>query len=266
MAGPVESKADTIEQLRRRMAEIPARSVGSSRPSLAALAREQHSTEPQQPPYAGLDVRVGRSSSAPSLRTLPTPPPVADLLPHRGLVRGSTVHVTGAAALRAGLIASVTGAGGWAAVIGSPRLGLLAAAEMGADLQRCALIPEPGMDPVAVAAVVVDGIDLVLLSLGGADVPPSRARSVDARVRRNGAVLIVTDGRWPTVDLRLDAHVAGYHGLDAGRGRITGFDLDVQARTRGHQPRHATIAVAGQSGEVAWTTNAAGPVALRAVQ
>ncbi|WQB72188.1 hypothetical protein SCD75_02690 [Prescottella equi] len=72
------------------------------------------------------------------------------------------------------------------------------------------------------AAVVVDGIDLVLLSLGGTDVPPSRARSVDARVRRNGAVLIVTDGRWPSVDLRLDARVLGYRGLDAGRGRITG--------------------------------------------
>ncbi|BCN46645.1 hypothetical protein RE9431_49030 (plasmid) [Prescottella equi] len=257
MAGPVESKADTIEQLRRRMAEIPARSVGPSRLSLAALSHEQHSADPQQSPTA---------PAASALRTLAVPGPLAELLPHGGLARGSTVHVSGAAALRAGLIASVTGSGGWAALIGSPRLGLLAAAEMGADLRRCALIPEPGQDPVAVAAVVVDGIDLVLLSLGGADIPPSRARSVDARVRRNGAVLIVTDGRWPSVDLRLDARVLGYRGLDAGRGRITGIDLAFEVNARGQRPRRATIAVAGRSGQVEWTTSHSGPVGLRAAQ
>ncbi|WQB72187.1 hypothetical protein SCD75_02685 [Prescottella equi] len=102
MAGPVESKADTIEQLRRRMAEIPARSVGPSRLSLAALSHEQHPVDPQQPPTA---------PAASALRTLAVPGPLAELLPHRGLARGSTVHVSGAAALRAGLIASVTGSG-----------------------------------------------------------------------------------------------------------------------------------------------------------
>lgn len=249
----MESRADTIEELRRRMAAIPARSVDSTRPSLATLACEQRSADAQEP-------------SPPSLRTLPAPAAIAEILPHRGLVRGSTVHVTGATALRAGLIASVTAAGGWAAVIGSPRLGLLAASEMGADLRRCAVVQHPGPDPVAIAAVVVDGIDLVLLSLGGIDVPPSRARSVAARVRRNGAVLIVTDGRWPTVDLQLDARVAGYHGLNAGFGRITGFDLDIQARARGHQSRHATLAVTGRTGRVSWTTSAAGPVPLRTAQ
>lgn len=257
MARPVESKADTIEQLRRRMAEIPARSVGPSRPSLAALSHDQHTADPQQ---------VSTAPAPASLRTRAVPGPIAELLPHRGLARGSTVHVSGASALQAGLIASVTGSGGWAAIIGSPRLGLLAAAEMGADLRRCALVSEPGPDAVAVAAVLVDGIDLVLLSLGGADVPPSRARSVDARVRRNGAVLIVTDGRWPSVDVQLDARVAGYRGLGVGRGRITGINLAVEARVRGQQPRRATIAVAGRSGEVEWVTSHAGPVALRAAQ
>ncbi|EOM74349.1 hypothetical protein DW322_20980 [Rhodococcus rhodnii] len=56
----------------------------------------------------------------------------------------------GVASLRAGLIASVTGAGGWAAVVGSQSLGLLTA-EMGADLSRCAVIEDPGPDPVSVA-------------------------------------------------------------------------------------------------------------------
>lgn len=258
MTGPVESKTDTIEQLRRRMAEIPARSAGPSRPSLAALSPEPGAADPSPPETF--------ARSTPSLRTLPAPGPIAELLPHHGLVRGSTVHISGAASLRAGLIASVTGSGGWAALVGSPDLGLLAAAEMGADLKRCALVPDAGPDPIAVAAVLVDGVDLVMLSLGGLDVPPSRARAVTSRARRNGAVLVVTDGRWPTVDLQLDARVAGYRGLEVGHGRITGVELAVEARTRGQQPRRATVAITGQAGTVTWTTTRTGPAALKVAQ
>ncbi|QBJ96848.1 hypothetical protein ERC79_13470 [Rhodococcus sp. ABRD24] len=74
-------------------------------------------------------------------------------------------------------------------------------------------MPNPGPDPVAVAAALVDGVDFVLVSLGGADVSPSRARAVTARARRNGTVLAVINGRWPTVDLQLNARVAGYTGV-----------------------------------------------------
>lgn len=45
----------------------------------------------------------------------------------------------------------------------------------GADLSRLAVIPDPGTDPVEVAAVLVDGMDLVVLGLGGRRVPPTRA-------------------------------------------------------------------------------------------
>ncbi|MET4614146.1 hypothetical protein ABIC28_005159 [Rhodococcus sp. PvR044] len=261
MTGPVGSKADTIEQLRRRMAQIPARSAGPSRPSLAAPSREPEAADQQQSPPPQPSTR-----SASSLRTLPAPAPIAELLPHHGLVRGSTVHVSGAAALRVGLIAAVTGSGGWAALIASPDLGLLAATEMGGDLRRCALVPNPGPDPIEVAAILVDGLDLVVLSLGGIDVPPSRARAVTARVRRNGAVLVITDGRWPTVDQHLGARVAGYRGLEVGHGRITGVDLAVEARARGQQPRRATVAVTGQAGAVTWTTTDARPAALKVAQ
>lgn len=173
MTRALESKAEKIAHLRQRIAQIPARSVTAPDPSpVIATPRRTH---PEESPAA--------LASAPALGTLPTPAPIADLLPHHGLVRGSTVQVSGAAALRVGLVASVTGAGGWAAIVGRPKFGLLAAAEMGADLARCAIIPDAGDDPAAVAAVLVDGVDVVLLSLGGADVPPSRARAVTARAR-----------------------------------------------------------------------------------
>lgn len=253
------SKAAMIEQLRKRMAEIPARSVGPARPSLSALtcAKTEKSTpEPVAHPSP--------------IRTLPVPAPLAELLPHRGLARGSTLRLDGVTSLRAGLLASVTGSGGWAAVVGLPTLSLLAAAEMGADLRRIAVIQDPGSDPVAVAAVLADGIDFVLLSLAGADVPPSRARSVTARCRRNGTVLAFTGGRWPTADLHLDARITAYRGLDPGYGRITGVDLEVRATARGQQARRGTVTLSGRGGRVDWSPAAvnqdAGAAPLRVAQ
>lgn len=253
MSSPVESKADTIAHLRRRMAEIPARTGGPTRPSSAAFA----------PTRIDADAKHAAPSA---LRVLPAPDPIARLLPHRGLVRGSTVHISGATALRVGLVASVTGAGNWVAVIGSPNFGLLAATEMGADLARCALVPDPGPDPIAVAAVLLDGIDLVVLSLGGANVPPSRARAVTARVRSSGAVLVVTDGSWPTVDLHLNAQVAGYRGIDTARGRVTGFDVAVHARMPGRQPHRGVVTLTGHSGGVTWGSDPAVPTGLKVAQ
>lgn len=234
-AGPaVDPRADRIEKLRRCMDAIPARSAGP--PRLTPV-------EPAAPDPA--------RSTPSSLRTLPLPAPLAQLLPHGGLVRGSVVQIAGAASLKAGLIASVTGAGGWAAVVGCPDLGLLAAAEMGADLSRCAVIPNPGEDPVAIAAVLVDGLDLVVLSLGDFNAPPSRVRAVTARARRNGTVLVV-DGQWPNVDLRLSAKVSRYQGLGRAHGRVTGIGLDVEATPRGQLPRRTQVTVSGIPGAAVW--------------
>ncbi|PRC54281.1 hypothetical protein C6A85_49550, partial [Mycobacterium sp. ITM-2017-0098] len=85
--------------------------------------------------------------------------------------RGTVAVLSGARSLQLSLVAAVTAEGGHVAIIGQPDVGLLAAAEMGADLSRIAVIPEAGADPVEVAAVLMDGMDLVVLGLGGRTVP-----------------------------------------------------------------------------------------------
>ena len=151
-----------------------------------------------------------------------------------------------------GILASVTAAGGHAAVIGHRRLSLLAAAEMGAQLRRVAVIPDPGPDPVEIAAVLLDGMDLVVLGLGGAVVPPSRSRAVTARARNKGAVLVVVDGRWDGAQLRLDAQVGGYDGVGKGRGRLCGTRLSVRAQGRSFPERTTRMDVSAVRTRIEW--------------
>lgn len=100
---------------------------------------------------------------------------------------GTVGVLSGARSLLLSMVASVTAAGGNAAIVGQPDIGLLAAVEMGADLSRLAVIPDPGTDPVEVAAVLIDGMDLVVLGLGGRRVTRARARAVVARARQKAA-------------------------------------------------------------------------------
>lgn len=142
------------------------------------------------------------------------------------------------------------------AVIGQPRLGLLAAYEMGAQLERLALIPAPGPDPVEIAAVLLDGMDLVILGLAGASVSPSRARAVVARARSKGSTLVVTEGHWDGAEVRLDARVHGYGGFgqgrELGRGRLSSLSLAVRARGRSFQPRTTRLDICSAAGRVEW--------------
>ena len=148
---------------------------------------------------------------------LPVPESLAELLP-ASLPRGTVAVLSGARSLPLSMVAAVTAAGGHAAIVGQPDVGLLAAVEMGADLSRLAVIPDPGTDPVEVAAVLMDGMDLVVLGLGGRSVPATRARAVVARARQKGCTLLVTDGDWQGASARLEARVCGYEVTGAGGG------------------------------------------------
>lgn len=189
------ARADQLEQLRRQMAAVSG-------------------TAPL--PAAGL----------------PVPESLSGLLP-AGLPRGAVAVASGARSLPVGMAAAVSAAGGHVAVVGVPEFGLLAAAEMGADLSRLAVIPDPGADPVEVAAVLLDGLDLVVLGLAGRRVPPTRARAVVSRARQRGCALLVTGGQWPGTSLRMDARVRGYRitaGSGCRGGRISGVQVSVRAR------------------------------------
>lgn len=202
-------RAEQLQQLRRQIAAVSGK-VG--------------------PRWASGSVPAPAIPASESL--LPVPESLAELLPG-GLPRGVVGVLSGARSLTVGLTASVSAAGGNVAVVGLPDFGLLAAAEMGADLSRLAVIPDPGTDPVEVAAVLTDGMDLVVLGLAGRSVPPTRARAVVARARQRGCTLLVTHGEWQGASLRMHARVNGYEmvgGCTRHGGRIGTVRVSVRLR------------------------------------
>jgi hypothetical protein len=210
-----DNRAEQLEQLRRQMAAVSGKVGSRWRPA-------EHFAD----------------ALPASQSLLPVPDSLAAQLPG-GLPKGTVAVLSGARSLPVSMAAAVTGAGGHVAVVGMPDFGLLAAAEMGADLSRMAVIPDPGTDPVEVAAVLMDGMDLVVLGLAGRCVPATRARAVVARARQRGCTLLVTGGQWEGASMRMDARVCGYEitasragAPVAGCGRIGAVRLSVRARGR----------------------------------
>jgi len=216
-------RAEQLEHLRRRMAAVSGK-VGGGRGGAAP---------------AGDPLPVSES-------LLPIPETLGDVLP-APLTRGTVAVLSGARSLALNMVAAVTGEGGHAAIVGHPDAGLLAAVEMGADLSRIAVIPDPGNDPVEVAAVLMDGMDLVVLGLGGRSVPATRARAVVARARQKGCTLLVTNGDWQGASARLDARVCGYEITGRARpgfGRIAKVQLTYSVSGRAVSGRAGLTPVA----------------------
>ncbi len=181
-----------------------------------------------------------RPVAASRTRLLPVLPPIAALLPDGGLRRGSVVRCTGEAAssLAMAVAAGPSAAGSWCATVGTEEMGVLAAAGYGLDLERLVVVrAAPGEWAVA-TAVLVDGIDLVVLA------PPRRARSAAARTlvaraRERGAVLLVVEerpGPFPA-ELELVVEAAQWQGLAEGAGRLRSRRVTVVARGRGSAAR-----------------------------
>ncbi|MCH9666956.1 MAG: hypothetical protein K0U76_02425 [Actinomycetia bacterium] len=228
-------QAEQVEKLRRQMASLSEKMAGKgggAAPAATFGSGNLRAAAPCSEPLPGPDYLL-------------VPDSLAELLPGP-LPRGTVAVLSGARSLELSMVAAVTAQGGHVAIIGQPDIGLLAAVEMGADLSRVAVIPEPGTDRVEVAAVLLDGMDLVVLALGGRTVSATRARAVVARARQRGCTLLITDGDWQGASARLDASVTGYEVVGAGRGaptpgcgRISRVRLATRAQERSGGPARA---------------------------
>ncbi|WP_309115197.1 hypothetical protein [Saccharothrix sp.] len=187
-----------------------------------------------------LGVGAAGESATASARALPVRGELAEILPWGGLRRGSTVSVRGSTSLLLTLVAEATSEGCWAAVVGLPRCGALAAAELGVAVHRLALVPRPGRDRDEVertVAALLDGFDLVSVAT---PVTPATARKLSARARHRKAVLLPFGIGWPGADVELRAAFSRWTGLGEGHGLLTGRTVTVRATGRGAAARERT--------------------------
>lgn len=204
--------------------------VESAAPAAEIAARTAERTERALPLGA-------RTVERPPLEV---PAPLRPLLPE-GLPRGAVAQVTGSTALVLALLAETSPQGAWAAIVGDPAVGVLAAAEMGVDLERLALVPRPGSQAPLVVAALVDGMDVVVI---GPDVAllDSDRRALAARARDRGTVILSTTV-WSGARLGLNVSGVRWRGLGVGTGRLHSRELLVERVGRGVGAQRAHLEI-----------------------
>ena len=223
--------------------------------AVAADARAERLREARNVLGRAARVWGGEQDLSPSVggeRMLPVAAPLRSVLPGGGLRRGGTVAVRSSTALLLALLSEASAEGAWCALVGLPEVGLVAAAEAGLALPRVALVPRPGADLVAVAAALLDGLDLVAVA-GVERLRPGDRQRLAARARQRGAVLLPV-GRWPGADLEVVAVSGRWEGLvGGGAGRLCYRRVRVRVSGRGaaHRERVASALLPGPGGTVA---------------
>lgn len=153
-----------------------------------------------------------------------------------GLVRGQTVVCTGSVAVSCalGLVAGVTQAGSWAAIVGMPSIGVLAAATIGVSLDRTVFVNSGSVNQTSTAdsgtrgdsgaalSALVDGVDLVVVARSVmTSLHSSAVRRLQNRAQSKGSVLVIIgDPPATSVDVRLTARSVQWEGLGDGHGHL----------------------------------------------
>ena len=234
-------RSQVVAELRRRLADTapPPAAPPSDRDATPVAARGVAS--------AGVASAVGPLPGG----VVPVLSPLDTLLPQGGLPRGSVVSLQpeeGGSGLTSLLFTLLAGPSRpWSALVGFGDLGLAAAAELGVDLTRLVLVPDPGVDVLQVLSVLIDGVDVIAVSAPGGPIgSASRQRVLTGRLRQRGAVLLAV-GPWPGADLSLTVSVSGWRGLGVGHGRLRDRELVVRStgRRRGGLSPEVRMLLAG---------------------
>lgn len=199
--------------------------------------------------------RMQRMQGGVPRRPLPTHPALGGLVQLR---TGGSYEVD-SATLALALMAGPSQAGEWCAVVGVPDFGVEAAAEVGIDLGRTVLVPEPGEQWLEVTAALVDVVPLVVLR-APVRVGEHVAEKLGARLRKREAALVAL-GPWPRCEVRLSTSEPRWTGLGRGHGHLRTRQVLVEARRGSAPPRRASLWFPGEAGTAAQAA-VPGPVSV----
>ncbi len=170
--------------------------------------------DPARPVLEQLRERVAVMERRPTGEPVPTLPGLADVLP----MRAGATYAVDSASLALAAAAGASREGAWVGFAGYPDFGAEAAAELGIELSRTVLVPDPGEHWLEVTAALVDVLRVVVLR-PPATVSERNAAVLDSRLRTRSSVLVV-HGRWPRVEARLSTDTSAWAGPLAGDGQL----------------------------------------------
>ena len=173
-----------------------------------------------------------------------THPALADLVQ----LRTGGCYEVDSASLAMALLAAPSQAGAWSAVVGAEDFGIEAAAEMGVDLARTVLVPDPGELWLEVTVALVDVVTMVVLRPPAA-VGERVAGRIGARLRKRSAAL-VSWGPWPGSEASLSLQASTWSGAEHGHGRLRSRRVVVDVRRGSAPPRRAELWLPGPTAPI----------------
>ncbi|ALZ99402.1 hypothetical protein [Corynebacterium glutamicum] len=211
------SRAERIDALRSRMS-----TMGAAVPNLSASA---------------VEIAVDKED------ILAAPSAFSQLLPRGGLPRRAVTHVSDQPLLVVEFLAHITAQGGHAAVIGWKDLAYAGVIDSGGVCENIIAIPNPGMEPLNVAAVLCEGLDVVVYKGPEISLSPTRARPLLGKLRQGTAALVMVGTKVSSPALTVDAEITDYVGIGAGSGRIRGVEMQVRAVSKTHGVRSGKVMI-----------------------
>ena len=191
--------------------------------------------DPGRPVVEQLRERVAAMQQRTTSEPVPTLPGLTDLLPmHTG-----ATYAVDSASLALALAAGASRAGEWVGFAGCPDFGAEAAAELGIELSRTVLVPDPGEHWVEVTAALVDVLRVVVLR-PPVSVDARTAGVLDSRLRTRSAVLVV-QGDWPGVAARLSTEESTWSGPQTGDGHLRERRARVAVHQGARPPRRVQL-------------------------
>lgn len=187
-----------------------------------------------------------RRSDAPFL---PLDPELRGLLPDQGLRVGSSYSISPSPSLLGALLAAPSQQGSWCAVVGMPTIGIEAMHDLGVDLERLILVPDPGPRWLTVATALSEVVPLIAVH------PRSRVADADvsrlnARLRDRGCTLLVT-APWPQSEATITVEETEWHGLGSGWGLLAERTVTLRSSGRHHDaPRRVRVQMPTSLGRV----------------
>ena len=200
--------------------------------------------DPARPVVDQLRERVHALERRPAREPVPTHPALAEVVP----MRAGATYAVDSATIALTMAAGASQAGEWVGFAGWRDFGAEAAVELGVDLARTVLVPDPGEHWLEVTAALVDVLRVVVLRApspsGAVPAVGAKAASVlESRLRTRSAALVVW-GDWPSCEARLTTEASSWAGPDEGRGRLRERSTRLAVRRGARPVQHVDLVLA----------------------